>query len=148
MINHSMPANSGSGTRGGKGKPAKTKGGAKFHSKTKPKKSTRTRMTREADERIRASTSRRLGTSNTKKSATFMIDAPESLEVAIAGSFSNWEPQPMIKGRDGVWRITVQLMPGTHQYKFLVDTEWHEDPNNPRKVPNEFGGMNSICEVL
>lgn len=127
---------------------AKAKGAEKSRTRAKPKKPQKLRMTREADERIRAATTRRPGASTTKKSATFMLDAPESHAVAIAGSFNNWEAQVMARGRDGVWRITLQLGPGTHQYKFLVDAEWREDPNNPRKVPNEFGGMNSICEVL
>jgi hypothetical protein len=130
------------------GAASKSKGMTKAHGKTKPKKAIKPRMTREADERIRAATTRRLSASTTKKSAAFMLDAPSSTSVAIAGSFNNWEPQPMTQGRDSVWRITVQLVPGTHQYKFLVDGEWREDPNNPRKMPNEFGGLNSICEVL
>ena len=130
------------------GATSKSKGMTKAHGKAKPKKAIKPRMTREADERIRAATTRRPGASTTKKSATFFLDAPASQEVSIAGSFNNWEPQVMTQGRDGTWRITLQLAPGAHQYKFLVDTQWREDPNNPRNIPNEFGGLNSICEVL
>jgi 1,4-alpha-glucan branching enzyme len=130
------------------GATSKSKGMAHAHGKAKPKKVIKPRMTREADERIRAATTRRPGASTTKKSATFILDAPSSQKVSIAGSFNNWEPQVMTQGRDGVWRITVQLVPGAHQYKFMVDAEWRDDPNNPRKIPNEYGGLNSICEVL
>ena len=53
----------------------------------------------------------------------------------------------MAKGPDALWRIALRLAPGTYEYKFLVDTEWREDPNNPRKTANAQGGFNSICEV-
>jgi len=53
----------------------------------------------------------------------------------------------MVKDPDGRWRITVHLVPGTYQYKFLIDTEWHEDPANKRKTLNEYGGYNSIIDV-
>jgi|GEM_PF-1548068 len=87
-------------------------------------------------------------TSTNKKSATFSLAAPTGVDVAVAGSFNNWEPQAMTRGRDGVWRITLQLAPGNHQYKFLVGTQWREDPNNPRKVQNDQGGFNSVCSVM
>jgi hypothetical protein len=53
----------------------------------------------------------------------------------------------MTKGPNGVRRITLQLAPGSYQYRFLVGAQWLEDPNNPRKTPNAQGGFNSICEV-
>lgn len=138
-----------SGGRGGKkATKAKTDHGGRPRAMSKPKKSTRLRMTREDDESFRAIASRRPGGSTTRKSATFALDAPEVQQVSIAGSFNNWEPQVMSKDRGDTWRITIQLLPGTYEYKFLVDGEWRDDANNPRKRPNEFGGYNSICEVL
>ncbi|MCD6531571.1 hypothetical protein J7K99_03905, partial [bacterium] len=36
----------------------------------------------------------------------------------------------------------------TYQYKFVVNgTEWHEDPDNPAKVDDNFGGFNSVITV-
>jgi len=87
-------------------------------------------------------------TPTTKKSVTFSLDAPTGSYVAVGGTFSNWEPQAMTKGSDGVWRITLLLARGMHQYRFQVDAQWREDPNNPRNAPNDHGGFNSICEVL
>jgi hypothetical protein len=142
----STAAKAGGYTKGGAG--AKSKEAGRLRTTGKHKKTTKPRMTREADEAFRAVASRRRGDSLTKKSATFVLDAPSGQAVSIAGSFNNWEPQAMTQGRDGLWRITLQLASGTHQYKFLVDTEWREDPNNPRKIPNEHGGFNSICDVL
>ena len=86
--------------------------------------------------------------STTKKSVMFTLDAPSGLDVSLAGSFNDWEPQAMTKGPDGLWRITVQLVQGTYEYRFLVDAAWREDPNNPRKTQNKLGGYNSICGVL
>ena len=86
--------------------------------------------------------------STTKKSVMFTLDAPSGVDVSVAGSFNDWEPQAMTKGTDGLWRITVQLAQGTYEYRFLVDADWREDPNNPRKTQNTFGGYNSICDVL
>lgn len=84
----------------------------------------------------------------TKKSVTFVLDAPSGRDVAIAGSFSDWEPRLMTKGQDGLWRTTLQLAHGTYQYRFLVDSQWQEDHSNPRKRRDELGAFNSVCDVL
>jgi len=78
----------------------------------------------------------------------FTLDAQSGLDVSIAGSFNDWTPEAMTKGPDGLWRITVQLAHGTYEYRFLVDADWREDPNNPRKTQDESGEYNSICDVL
>jgi len=84
----------------------------------------------------------------TKKSVAFAHDAPSGKEVAIAGSFNNWEPEPMTKERDGLWRITLQLAHGTYLYRFLVDGEWFDDQSNPRKTLDSSGISTSVCDVL
>ncbi len=49
---------------------------------------------------------------------------------------------------DGVWRLVVDLEPGRYQYKFKVDeTNWKEDPNNPNRTDDGFGGFNSVLIV-
>lgn len=78
----------------------------------------------------------------------FSLTAPAAVEVSVAGDFNDWESQAMVKGPDGVWRITVQLSSGTHVYRFLVDGEWMQDPNNPRRQANDMGGYDSVCNVL
>lgn len=84
----------------------------------------------------------------TKKSVMFVLDAPLGHDVTIAGTFSDWEPLPMTKGRDGQWRTTLQLSHGTYQYRFYVDSQWQEDQNNPRKTMDATGACNSVCDVL
>lgn len=78
---------------------------------------------------------------------TFVLDAPNGWDVAVAGSFNKWEPRAMVKESDGIWRITMRLSPGVYQYRFLVDTVWREDPVNEQHVPNELGSYNSVIEV-
>ena len=135
--------------RGATRRPATTtKKVTNSHAAARFKKTMKPRMTQEADETMRAKTARRLSASTTKKSVTFTLDATFRRSVSIGGTFSNWEPQAITKGSDGLCRITLPLAPGTYEYKFLVDAEWVEDPSNPRKRANEHGGYNSVCDVM
>jgi 1,4-alpha-glucan branching enzyme len=80
---------------------------------------------------------------------TFRLDAPFASQVFLAGEFNDWSPtaEPMGKGDDGIWRVTVQLDPGRYEYKFVVDGTWMEDPENPDMVPDPYGGNNSVITV-
>jgi 1,4-alpha-glucan branching enzyme len=49
---------------------------------------------------------------------------------------------------DGIWTRIVDLPPGRYQYKFKIDeTNWKEDPNNPDRTDDGFGGFNSVIIV-
>jgi 1,4-alpha-glucan branching enzyme len=115
---------------------------------TQPEKTTRPRQTGKSEEIIRKRPVKHPSEYVPPKSVTFVLDAPAGSDVAIAGSFNNWQPQTMTKGQDGLWRINLHLVPGTYLYKFRIDAEWREDPSNPRKSPNEHGGYNSVCDVM
>lgn len=69
-------------------------------------------------------------------------------EVILCGSFNKWDEHAlhMEKTPDG-WELTLDLKPGQHTYKFIVDGEWMYDQDNPKKTYNEFGGFNSVVEV-
>jgi 1,4-alpha-glucan branching enzyme len=129
-------------------KPVEPASGSKRPTAVKPKKAVKPGASAKRQVIPPATRAQHRPPSTAKKSATFILDAPTGRDVAVAGSFNNWQPQDMTKGPDGLWRISVQLTPGTYQYKFLVDTQWQEDPSNPRKTPNEHGGFNSTCDVL
>jgi Glycogen recognition site of AMP-activated protein kinase len=76
------------------------------------------------------------------------FDAPLALQVNLAGDFNGWEMTRLaLRKTDGLWKITLELKPGTYQYKFLVDGEWVNDPNNVRTVANQFGSLNNVLEV-
>lgn len=47
-------------------------------------------------------------------------------EVYISGTFSNWNPLPMVKSH-GDFVTIIDLPEGEHQYKFCVDGEWKHD---------------------
>ncbi len=69
--------------------------------------------------------------------------------VHVVGTFNAWEPEQgrMSRQKDGSFRKRLQLPPGEHRYKFLVDGEWVEDPDAQQKAPNEFGSMDSLVTV-
>ncbi len=76
------------------------------------------------------------------------FDAPFASQVNIAGDFNAWEMTTLaLRKTDSVWKITLELKPGIYHYKFLVDGEWVNDPNNVRTAPNQFGSLNNVLEV-
>ena len=72
----------------------------------------------------------------------------DAKRVIIAGSFNKWHEHlfKMNKVDDG-WELTLQIKPGVHQYRFIVDGNWMEDPSNIHKVINEYGGHNSVLDI-
>jgi 1,4-alpha-glucan branching enzyme len=69
--------------------------------------------------------------------------------VALVGDFNEWSPtrHPMARGPDDVWYVDLELPPGRHEYKFVVNgSEWWNDPSAP-KVPNVWGSENSYVDV-
>jgi len=66
-------------------------------------------------------------------------------KVFLSGSFNNWKPNelPMTKTATG-WQLPLYLAEGTHTYKFVVDSKWYRDENNPQKLPDGEGDFNSV----
>lgn len=80
----------------------------------------------------------------------FSIKALGAHDVKLAGDFNSWVPDRdvfSLKEEGGVWRKFVLLAPGTYQYKFVVDDEWREDPNNGLTVQDSLGGQSSVVVV-
>ncbi len=82
-------------------------------------------------------------------STTFSIHAPQASQVWVAGDFNAWQPDDLKARRfkDGTWRKSLTIKPGTYQYLFLVDGQWCPDPENPLRVANPFGSENSVITV-
>ncbi len=80
---------------------------------------------------------------------TFRFTAPNATSVQLVGDFTHWQEKPvaMRKSKGGLWSATVQLPPGTHHYRFLVDGDWRDDPECTVRVPNPFGGHNMVRQV-
>ncbi len=80
----------------------------------------------------------------------FTLAAAGTKSVQIAGDFNGWRPEPLRlqecpEGQ--VWRKSVALVPGSYQYKYLVDGQWLPDPANATTVENSFGSINSLITV-
>ena len=80
---------------------------------------------------------------------TFRFTSADALSVLLVGDFTHWQakPIPMRKGADGVWIATVELGPGTHTYRFIVDGEWRDDPDCAIHVPNPYGSEDMVRRV-
>ncbi len=85
-----------------------------------------------------------------KEGVLFSYYSPSAREVFLAGDFNGWKKRatPLIKGRDDVWRIILELKPGRYyDYKYIVDGNWLNDPNNPDLNPDVAGGANSVIYI-
>jgi hypothetical protein len=80
----------------------------------------------------------------------FVLFAPDAQQVAVAGTFNQWDAgaTPLVRaGTPGVWTATVTLPAGNHQYAFVVDgARWVPDPAAPA-VDDGFGRRNSILAL-
>jgi len=83
------------------------------------------------------------------KTMEFTFPAPQARQVLLAGGFTDWQLRPvaMKKDRLGVWRAGVALAQGRHEYRFLVDGAWQNDPACRQCVPNQFGSQNCVVQV-
>ena len=79
----------------------------------------------------------------------FSFTAPGAISVQLVGDFTHWQEHPiqMRKGTDGIWRTAVELEPGPHHYRFLVDGQWRDDPECTLRVPNPYGSEDSVRQV-
>ncbi len=94
-----------------------------------------------------------LGESLPDREIVVEFSDPLASDVRIAGDFNGWVPDKDVRstvradetGR--VWRKVISLPPGTYHYRYVVDGEWREDPDNPNAVSAPVGGRNSILVV-
>lgn len=91
---------------------------------------------------------------NSKRSATKKDTIPTVFRwnrggknVYVTGTFNGWKGRiPLNKSHDEFSTI-VELPPGSHQYKFIIDDEWMYSPDQPT-IPDPYGAMNNYVEVL
>jgi len=84
-----------------------------------------------------------------KGNTTFRLKGyPDASIVALAGSFNNWNQSQFIFGREGdEWVCRIDLEPGKHAYKLIVDGNWLLDPANPNTEDDDYGVKNSVIIV-
>lgn len=80
---------------------------------------------------------------------------PDSLQadtVHLVGDFNNWSETdtPMKKLKDGRFSVTLDLEADReYQFRYLVNgTEWHNDWEADKYVPNPFIGDNSVVSTV
>jgi cyclomaltodextrinase len=85
-----------------------------------------------------------------KSQVTFVYFPPNHCRsVAVAGSFNEWQADKgkMVRQKDGSYRKRLQLPPGHHRYKFVVDGQWVEDPQAEDQALNPYGTIDSVVNV-
>jgi len=85
---------------------------------------------------------------NGRRRVIFALEEPAAREVLLLGSFGNWEdrPQRMTQDKAGVWKASLWLPSGAHEYRFLVDGEWRNAPESDL-VHNPFCGFNCLLRI-
>jgi pullulanase len=92
---------------------------------------------------------------------TFAFTPPAGRAIqsaSLRGSMNDWGETPMTRGDDGGWRVTVDLPPGEHQYKYFIDGQWPSDmstgldggPLDPAAdgyADDGYGGKNAVRRV-
>ena len=84
-----------------------------------------------------------------KGNTTFKLQGyPDANLVVLAGTFNNWNQSQFVFGREGdEWVCRIDLEPGKHAYKFIVDGNWILDPGNAVTEEDAAGNVNSILVV-
>jgi hypothetical protein len=81
----------------------------------------------------------------------FLLDAPGATSVAVAGDFTEWQPEHALEDLDGdgIWTGRVPIEPGVHSYMFVIDgREWLTDPLADRYQDDGFGNRNAVLAVV
>jgi Glycogen recognition site of AMP-activated protein kinase len=84
-----------------------------------------------------------------KGNTTFRLPGHTKAKIVIlSGSFNNWNQSQFVFGREGdQWVCRIDLEPGRHAYKFIVDGNWILDPANPNTEDDDYGVQNSVVIV-
>jgi hypothetical protein len=84
-----------------------------------------------------------------KGNTTFKLRGyPAANIIALAGSFNDWAPSQLIFAKESdIWVCRIELAPGKHTYKFIVDGDWVIDPTNPKTEEDEAGNVNSVLVI-
>lgn len=90
-----------------------------------------------------------------KKSASPLVrvsltfDFPEAVNVAVAGSFNDWDPAnlPMKRMAAGRWGRDLHLPAGRYEFRLVIDGVWSDVPDAADTVENAFGFRNAVLIV-
>ena len=78
---------------------------------------------------------------------TFTVDMSVVADVSengvhLAGSFQGWDPAgtPLTDNGDGTWSTTLEVAPGTYQFKFINSNAWDGNEENMNDTGCNNGG--------
>jgi 1,4-alpha-glucan branching enzyme len=81
---------------------------------------------------------------------TFICNlVPMARNVYLVGEFNQWNPTTirMVRCGDGSFQAKLRLPLGEHQYKFVADGVWLNDPDAERQVVNSYSALSSVVTV-
>ncbi len=79
----------------------------------------------------------------------FVFDRSAKEQVYLVGDFNNWDEKshPLKRGKDDKWSIKLSLNPGEYEFKYKVGTQWYNDYDAHKYVPNAWGSDNSVIVI-
>jgi 1,4-alpha-glucan branching enzyme len=79
----------------------------------------------------------------------FRLKSPQAAQVFVVGCFNGWDPtaNPLTLDDEGTWSCSLAIEAGEHEYRFVVDGVWCDDPANMSRRLNEFGTQNCVLIV-
>jgi len=80
----------------------------------------------------------------------FVLHAHDVQSVWVVGSWDDWStPLALTSVEEGVWAADLpRPTAGRYTYKYVIDGEqWLDDPANPAKTGDGYGGFNSVLYV-
>jgi 1,4-alpha-glucan branching enzyme len=85
----------------------------------------------------------------TRAETVFRLKSPQAAQVFVVGCFNGWDPtaNPLAPDDEGTWSCSLVIEPGEHEYRFVVDGVWCDDPANASRRLNEFGTQNCVLVV-
>lgn len=88
--------------------------------------------------------------SSNVQTVSFSFSFPNAKKVEVIGDFCGWDESkamPCYLANNGEWTAQIQLLPGRYEYLILADGKQQLDPTNKDKVPNNYGGQNSLITI-
>jgi hypothetical protein len=77
-----------------------------------------------------------------------LMEFPNAKSVSVVGDFNGWdEKSHPLTLKNGVWTTTLMIMPGRHEYQFIVDGEKRVTDPAADSVASDFGGSNSVLNL-
>lgn len=94
-------------------------------------------------------TNHKTGAKNGRVELELKYEAPQAEKVFVVGDFNQWRAGDTRLTRDatGTWKTKLRLAPGRYEYRFIVDSEWKDDPHATDRVTNDFGSSNCVLQV-